>query len=132
MTRLALVAKKSLSSGRLAISSRAFSQLNKCPNSKWGLGMSDLEEVKNLVNKFEQDLKTIKNRGKKSSACADCKATHLIVENLIMDLLYPGSKTLLNTVPEAIKKVSLAEAKLVANRLKSDLAFNGIPWKDLF
>lgn len=118
------LAKKSLSSGRLATSSRAFSQLKKCPNSEWGLGMSDLEEVKNLVNKFEQDLKTIRNRDKKSSACADCKGTHLIVENLIIDLLNPGSK--------AIEKVSLAEAKLVAKSLRADLAFNGVSWKDLF
>ena len=118
------LAKKSLPSGRLAIFSRAFSQLRKCPNSEWGLGMSDLEEVKDLVTKFEQDLQIIKNRNQKSSACADCKGTHNIVEKLIADLQNPNSK--------AIEKVSLAEAKLVSSSLKADLAFKGVSWKDLF
>lgn len=34
-----------------AISSRAFGKLSKCPNSKCGLGMSDLQEVKNSLAK---------------------------------------------------------------------------------
>ena len=124
MTRLVSVGKKSRPPGLWAIPSRAFSQLSQCPNSDFGLGMSDLEEVKDLVTKFEQDLKTIRNRDKKSSAIADCLTTHCIVQILIDDLQYPNSK--------AIDKVSQAEAKLVSNSLKVDPAFKGVSWKDLF
>ena len=84
--------------------------------------MSDLEEIRDLVTKFEQDLGIIKIRNNKRKVLADCETTHSLVEDLIDSL--KDSK--------AIEKVSLAEAKLVSNSLKVDPAFKGVSWKDLF
>ena len=118
MTRLATVAK---SPPLLAIPSRAFGKLRKCPNFKNGLGMSDLQEVKNYLAKLEDDLNLIKNGLFKSGGYSECITTHQIVEDM-MDKLQKQHR---DTIAEA-------EAKLISNQLKSDPMFENVSWKDLF
>ena len=118
MTCLALVAKKPKSSGLLAIPSRAFYHWRECPNSNWGLGMSEIEELKKLVSKFNQDMRLITNRNKKGKATADCETTHTIVQDLIYTLSDYNYK--------AKDQVAQAEAKLLSNRLKGDPFFHRV------
>ena len=124
MTRLASVAKKPKSSELLAIPSRAFSHWKECPNSNWGLGMSEIKEIKDLVTKFNQDLNLITNRDKKGKATADCEITHTIVQ----DLIY----TLSDYHSLAKNQVAQVEAKLLSNSLKRDPFFHCVSWKELF
>ena len=121
MTRLATVAK---SPRLLAIPSRTLSSWRECPNSNYGLGMSEIEEIKDLVTKLNQDLIQITNRDKKSKLTADCEKTHTIVQDVIFNMSFYHS--------QAIDQVAQAEAKLVSNSLKRDPSFYCVSWKDLF
>ena len=119
MTRLASIAPKS--SGLLAIPTRAFGNLNKCPNSKFGLGMSDILKVKNSLDELDKVLRGIKDGLFNSGSSSECITTHQIVKDM-MDKLQKQHR---DTVAEA-------EAKLIANQLKSDPMFEKVSWKDLF
>ena len=83
--------------------------------------MSDLQEVKNSLAKFEDDLRLIKNGLFKSGGYSECITTHQIVKDL-MDKLQKQHR---DTIVEA-------EAKLISNQLKSDPMFENVSWKDLF
>lgn len=129
MTRLASVAKKSQSPRLWAITSRALSNLKiNCLNSetKKGLGINALEDFKTQLLENRRLLLDLRyNKYDQSdNVNYECNVTHTIVRDTFLDVM-----DTLDEVEEVIKK---AEAKLVANSLKSNPTFRGISWNDLF